>query len=567
MIKYTISYNKPHQHYIDFLLQAKTNGENKMHFQLAAWRPGRYELGNFSQNIQKWEANDENGKSLCFKKITKDLWEVETENSKEISIKYNFYANQLDAGSCYLDENQLYINPVHCIFYIVDKIDSKYKVTLNVPKNYIIASSLEKNGNVLHANDYDNLAESPIICSKDIQHEKYMVNNINFHLWFQGKCKPNWKKLKADFSKFTKSQIQHFQGFPVNEYHFLFQITPYKSYHGVEHTKNTVILLGPGNEIMTDRYEELLGVCSHELYHTWNIKAIRPVEMFPYDYTKENYFKTGFVAEGVTTYMGDLMLYNSKVFSWNEFIKTQNQNLERHLTNYGRRNLSVADSGFDSWLDGYKLGAPNRKTSIYPDAALCMFMLDLEILNNTNGNESLHSVMRELYHEYGLKCKGYSEKDFKNIVIKYGGKQIINIFKDHIYGTKDYIPTLRKKIDYIGLNLEDKKHPDLGAQYFGIITIEKNNKIVIKKIEPDSVADKNGISVDDEITKINNQNVTKSLSNYLQKTNKEVLFTIKTRFNQKNIKLKKGNFYNLLEFTKNPNANERQLKLRNCWAK
>ena len=67
-----------------------------MHFQLAAWRPGRYELGNFSQNIQKWEANDENGKSLCFKKITKDLWEVETENSKEISIKYSFYANQLD---------------------------------------------------------------------------------------------------------------------------------------------------------------------------------------------------------------------------------------------------------------------------------------------------------------------------------------------------------------------------------------------------------------------------------------------------------------------------------------
>ena len=103
-----------------------------------------------------------------------------------------------------------------------------------------------------------------------------------------------------------------------------------------------------------------------------------------------------------------------------------------------------------------------------------MFMLDLEILNNTNGNESLHSAMRELYHEYGLfKCKSDIQKDFKNIVIKYGGKQIINIFKDHIYGTKDYIPTLRKKIDYIGLNLEDKKHPDLGAQYFGIITIEK----------------------------------------------------------------------------------------------
>ena len=154
---------------------------------------------------------------------------------------------------------------------------------------------------------------------------------------------------------------------------------------------------------MNEKYEDLLGVCSHELYHTWNIKAIRPKEMFPYDYTKENYFRTGFVAEGVTTYMGDLMLYKSAVFNWKEFVKTQNQNLERHLMNYGRFNLSVADSGFDNWLDGYKLGAPNRKVSIYPDGALCMLMIDLEIIKNTDGKASLNSVMKELYDDYALK--------------------------------------------------------------------------------------------------------------------------------------------------------------------
>ena len=126
---------------------------------------------------------------------------------------------------------------------------------------------------------------------------------------------------------------------------------------------------------MKEKYNSLLHICSHELYHTWNIKAIRPVEMFPYDYTKENYFRTGYVAEGVTTYMGDLMLHKAKVTTWEEFKKTQNQNLERHLMNYGRMNLSVADSGFDSWLDGYKLGSPNRKVSIYADGALCMLCL------------------------------------------------------------------------------------------------------------------------------------------------------------------------------------------------
>ena len=179
--------------------------------------------------------------------------------------------------------------------------------------------------------------------------------DINFYI----------KEKFKDSSKFTQSQINHFGDFPVDEYHFLFQITPYLSYHGVEHTKNTVLLLGPSDDLMTERYDDLLGVCSHELYHTWNIKSIRPIEMLPYDYSKENYFRTGYVAEGVTTYMGDLFLINSKVFSWDDFIKTQNQNLYRHLMNYGRFNLSVADSGFDSWLDGYKMGTPDRLSLIH----------------------------------------------------------------------------------------------------------------------------------------------------------------------------------------------------------
>ena len=98
MINYTISYNNPHRHYVDFKLSAPTNGEDNMQFQLAAWRPGRYELADFAQNIQKWDAFDEHNRSLPFKKITKDLWEVQTNGSIQITIVYNFYANQLDAS-------------------------------------------------------------------------------------------------------------------------------------------------------------------------------------------------------------------------------------------------------------------------------------------------------------------------------------------------------------------------------------------------------------------------------------------------------------------------------------
>jgi len=565
MIKYNISYKNPHKHLIDFELTTSTKNKEKLQFQLSAWRPGRYELADFAQNIINWQAYNEKDKKLSFKKISKDLWEVECKNCNEIKIIYNFYANQLDAGACYLDKHQLYINPVHCMFYITDRINDEYHLKMNLPNDYTIASSMLQVGNILKVKGYDLLAESPIICSDSLQHDSYSVSGIIFNLWFQGKCQPNWKKLKKDFTAFTKSQINHFGGFPVDEYHYFFQITPFRSYHGVEHTKNTVLLLGPGNEIMDKRYEDLLGVCSHELYHTWNIKAIRPIEMYPYDYTKENYFRTGFVAEGVTTYMGDLMLYNSGVFNWNEFVKTQNQNLERHLMNYGRFNLSVADSGFDNWLDGYKLGAPNRKTSIYPDAALCMLMVDIEIIKNSNGKNSLHSVMKELYQEFALKSRGYSENDFQNICLKYGGEKVKEIFKNHIYGTNNYIPSLETALDLVGLQLKEKKNANLSAQYFGFVAIKENERLIIKKVEPDSEADQNEIAVEDEITEINGIKINNNFLDTLKEFKNKVTFKIKKKFSEKEITLTIGNYYKLLEIVKIEDSSKEQLKFRKIW--
>ena len=565
MINYNISYQKPHKHLIDFELITSTKNKEKIQFQLSAWRPGRYELADFAQNIINWQAYNEKDEKLSFKKITKDLWEVECKNCNEIKIIYNFYANQLDAGACFLDEYQLYINPVHCMFYITDRMNDEYRLNMNLPNDYTIASSMSQTGNVLNVKGYDLLAESPIICSNSLQHDTYCISGITFNLWFQGKCQPDWGKLKKDFTAFTKSQIHHFGGFPVDEYHYFFQITPYRSYHGVEHTKNTVLLLGPGNEIMDKRYEDLLGVCSHELYHTWNIKAIRPIEMYPYDYTKENYFRTGFVAEGVTTYMGDLMLFNSGVFNWKEFVKTQNQNLERHLMNYGRHNLSVADSGFDNWLDGYKLGAPNRKTSIYPDAALCMLMVDIEIIKNSNGKNSLHSVMKELYQEFALKSRGYSENDFENLCVKYGGTKVEEIFKNHIYGTKNYIPSLENALNLVGIELKEKKNANLTAQYFGFVALKENEKLIIKKVEPNSETDKNGIAVEDEITEVNGKKIKNNFSDTLRDCKNKVTFKIKKKFSEKEITLTIGNYYKLLELVKMKEPSKKQLEFRKIW--
>ena len=469
MIQYTFSYTKPHRHFIDIEMRIFEHSSPELIVQLPAWRPGRYELGNFAKNIQYFKVFDARELPLKFNKITKDRWKIWTANCSEIVIRYNYYANELNAGSTYLDEIQLYVNPINCCLYIPERMDETCIVNLEVPSSYEVACSLVQDNNKLKAKNFDELVESPWIASNSLQHNKYSVRGINFHIWFQGKCKLDWNRILKDFTAFTSHQINDFNAFPVSEYHFINQILPYKAYHGVEHTSSTVISLGPGPDLMSDKlYESLLGVSSHELYHTWNVKQIRPKEMMPYDYSKENYSRMGYLYEGVTTYMGDLYLMRSKVFSEEDFYKTQEENLLKHFHNGGRHNMSVADSSFDTWLDGYVQGVPNRKVSIYTEGALCALMLDIHIMDYSNGNDSLRDLMKKLYDEYAIKGKPLTEEDYIHELIQYGGPDSLKIVESYIYGTKDFRDAIETSFSIVGLKIAESENKDFFASRLGL---------------------------------------------------------------------------------------------------
>ena len=573
MLHLSFSYQQAYRHFLDIELMFTATKNENLVVQLPAWRPGRYELADFSQNIQKFKVIDKKGNPINFSKLSKDSWSIniewdkENEDEKEIKIVYNFYSNKLDAGSTYLDENQLYINPVNCCLYIIGREQENYQIEFKVPEDYKIASGLkELSKNILIADHFDQLAESPIIASPTLREYKYEVDNIPFHIWIQGDSEVDSEKMCQDFKDFSTEQIKLFGGFPVKDYHFLFQLTPYNSYHGVEHTNSTVILLGSEGQVLEDRYEALLGICSHELYHTWNIKSIRPIEMYPYDYSKENYTRLGYVAEGVTTYMGDLMLKRSKVFTWEQFFDKMNQNIKRHFENDGRFNLSVAESGFDSWLDGYSLGIPNRKTNIYTEGALNMLMLDLTITNFSERKHSLHCVMKDLYHKWGLKNKGFNENDFIELCVKYGGEQANQIIQNHIYDTVDYTKSLKTSLSYVGLSLKKVINPSLCARYFGFMCMEENQKMIVKKIQNNSIIEQKGIAVEDELLEIDNQKVNPKNLNELLKNKKQVNLKFKNRFSIIDLSLETNStYFNYFEIVKDSKLNNQQIQNLNFW--
>jgi predicted metalloprotease with PDZ domain len=238
--------------------------------------------------------------------------------------------------------------------------------------------------------------------------------------------------------------------------------------------------------------------------------------MFPYDYTKENYARTGFVYEGITTYYGDKLLFTSDVFSEKQYFATLEERLNKHFNNYGRFNLSVADSSFDNWLDGYAPGAPYRKVSIYDEGNLIAFMLDVLILKHTNNEKSLREVMRNLYNEFYLKNKGYSEDDINSIVHFVAGVSFDEFFSKYVYGTEDYEKQLEECFQYLGLNLV--KHPadKFFERYLGFKATEHGHHKKVTMVAPYSPAWKAELSIHDEIIGINGFQLKSDLNNWLQ---------------------------------------------------
>lgn len=504
MLHYKIYLKNPQSHYIYIDLIVSDISENQIKLQLPAWRPGRYELGNFAKNIKKLEVFDMQNQVLDFEKISKDCWLIKTSGNKEIKVTYSYHTSEINAGNCYADDKQLYINPVHLCLYQTDKMTQKHRLEFIVPDDYKTVCTLPKHDSYFVAESFDELADSPVIASATIKSDYYEVNGVKFWLHFNGECKPDFTKMKKDFEKFTQTQLNFFGSFPFDEYHFMFQILPFKFYHGVEHLKSTVIAIGPGyalNEGLV--YEDVLGVSCHELFHAWNIKSIRPKEMMPYDFTKENYAKTGFVYEGFTTYYGDFLLYSSQVFNNEQYFKTLEERLNKHFHNYGRFNLSVADSSYDTWLDGYVSGAPYRKTSIYDEGNLVAFMLDVLIMKNSNQQFGLKDVCKELYAEYALKGKGYTYGNIVDLCSKYAGQSLIDFFNNYVKGTKDYTDALKDTFAYLGLEMQFNSSPNINESKFGFKVIDNVLTKKVSLIAPYSPAWHAGLSVGDEIVGVN----------------------------------------------------------------
>lgn len=446
-------------HFIDVECFINNLTNDRVELQLPAWRPGRYELQNFAKNIQIFEVFDENGQKLSAKKTTKDRWEVQLSGAKSIIARYNYYAQIINAGSSYVDEHTFYVNPVNLCIYAEGKLNEACTVELHLREKEQVAginsisSSSEKDVYQLQFDDFYHLADSPFIVSPTLKHDFYKVGKVKFHLWFEGNFQPDFKRIKSDFKKFTQEQINIFGEFPEKEYHFLTWILPVPYYHGVEHRSSTMQVLGPDSQNFEELYIDLLGLASHELFHTWNICKIRPIELMPYDYTKENYFSTCFVAEGVTTYYGDLILNRSKVFDEAQYLKELEACFKRHFDHADKASQSLVESSWDLWLDGYNPSIPDRKVSVYHKGAIAAQILDLHIRKISSHTLSLDDVMKLMWEQFGKPFKGYTMEDYQLVCEEVANEKLDWYFDVCIKGNESLFDLLNRYLQLLSLEV------------------------------------------------------------------------------------------------------------------
>ncbi|EON78490.1 hypothetical protein ADIS_1005 [Lunatimonas lonarensis] len=482
---YHIYQEIPTSQYIQIKLSLECTDRERITLQLPAWRPGRYELANYAQKIRRVVISTAE-KTIPLKKITKDKWEFHSEKAGTYTVSYEYYCNQLDAGGCWSDTEMLYLNFSNLAFSVSNREKEEISLQLHLPDAYQVATSLQKlSKHRFKADNHQQLIDSPLIASPDLQHFTYHVGKTTFHLWFQGEIHFNITALIDTFRSFTVRQIAAFTDFPAKDYHFLFHLLPYTHYHGVEHQFSTVITYGPAESLANEeKLAELISVSSHELYHFWNVCRIRPSALLPYDLSREAYLREGVVAEGVTTYLGDMYLLRAGYYTMQQYLDILAQKINRETMSHGWQYQSIVDSSFDLWLDGYKAGIPDRKVSIYNRGALISLCLDLLLMDR---NSSLEDVMRCMWMRYGRDQKGYLLEDFQRVVTECAKdpETMEDFFRRFVFGTEDLLPRIEQTLKSVNIYLRKDDNQDPMEEAYGI-QLDDSQKII--RLHPDSPA-------------------------------------------------------------------------------
>lgn len=574
-IRYTIGWENPASQLYRVAVTASAQGEPVV-FSLPAWRPGRYIVQNYAANVQNVGAVDEGGNPLPARWIDLDSWQVDPGSAASVTLAYEYYANTFDAGSSTLTPDAAYFNPVNLLPWVEGRQDAPVTLAIEAPADWTVATQLEPLPGESHAfaaRDYHRLADSPTIAAPDLVIWDYEVRGVPHHLVFrvlQGELDLGGltrERIVDDVTRVSEEEVAVFGVTPFDEYWHLFQLVPYSFGHAVEHESSASYVVQDAAFASPEGYRGFLSILAHELFHAWNVKRIRPAALWPYDYSSPQLTRLHWVTEGVTSYYDTVVLARTGAMTPEEYFEAIGRNIRALQSAPGRLVISAELASLTSWHSGYGDGNPNQTISFYTKGSLLGLLLDLTILDATDGAADLDDVMRLLWERWYEQGQGYPEDGFQRAAEEVAGRSLDEFFSRYVAGTEE-LP-YDEVLGIVGLTATQVADAEEPAATFGWRLRKQGDDVTITNVLPGSPALASGIMRDDVLLSVAGQAVeTVELDSIMaERQPGDVVRVTVRRFGEeieKDVTLAGGGN---LEWAVSPveGPTERQVRLRNAW--
>jgi predicted metalloprotease with PDZ domain len=474
---------------------------------LPAWIPGSYLIREFAKNLQGLQAR-QGRRALEVLQTGKSSWEVACKAGQPLQLAYTVYANDASVRTAWLDPSRGFFNGTSLCLRAEGHTQGPHALEIRAPKArpaWSVATGLTalqvnaQGFGTYQAADYDELADCPFELGA-FWSGTFKACGVPHRFVVAGATPAfDGARLLADTKKICETSIRFWHGGrkpPHKSYVFMLNAVD-DSYGGLEHRNSTALICGRrdlprlGEAKTSDGYTTLLGLISHEYFHTWNVKRLRPAEFARYDYAQENYTRLLWFFEGFTSYYDDLLLRRAGLIDDALYLKLLNKTLNQVLQTPGRAVQSVAQASFDAWVKYYRQdeNTPNATVSYYTKGALVALCLDLTL--RQEGHTSLDAVMRALWS----RCQAgpMREEDLLAVLSELGGRDFSRELADWVHGTAD-LP-LKALLERHGVGVhEDAAQP---AQRLGLRVAETAG-IQVKVVLRGGAAERAGFAAGDE---------------------------------------------------------------------
>lgn len=466
---YTVSMPRPENHTFHVTLRSEGLRGELEDFKMPVWSPGYYGIGDYSRNVSNFRVEDGAKHALPWEKVTKDTWRVAAGNASTIVLNYDVYGATSFAANTYLGDDRAYISPSGVFVYIPGLTHRPVTVAIQLPPNWKqISTGLEPipgKSNTLYASDFDVLYDSPILMGNQ-EYLHFDVKGVPHYVAIENvPPSVDRQKMIADLQKMVTAATQLIGAVPYKHYTFLLMG---RGNGGIEHLNSASIQFNGESLNTPGGYLGWLGYVSHEYFHNFNVKRIRPIALGPFNYDMENLTNMLWVSEGLTVYYENLVLVRAGLMTRDQYLDGMKRSIGSFENSSGHHYQSATESSWNTWNTGSGVGG-DRNTSIsyYDNGAMLGAMLDLKIRDGSTNRKSLDDVMRALYKEYYLqKHRGFTDAEFRQECEAAAGTDLSEVFS---YASTTTDVDYAKYFAMAGLKL-DATMEDAPGAYLGVNT-------------------------------------------------------------------------------------------------